>query len=33
MYSNPFDSSVVKYKRNLFEIGGGYFLSLNQKKP
>ncbi|MEJ7672135.1 MAG: hypothetical protein WKF59_05375 [Chitinophagaceae bacterium] len=31
MYSNPFDSSVVKYKRNLFEIGGGYFLSLNQK--
>ena len=31
-YRNPFDSSVVKYKRNLFEMGGGYFISLNQKK-
>ncbi len=31
-YNNPFDSSVVKYKRNLFEMGGGYFISLNPKK-
>ena len=25
-------SSVVKYKRNLFDIGGGYFVPLNAKK-
>lgn len=31
-YSNPFDSSIVKYKRNLFEIGSGYFISVNPKK-
>jgi hypothetical protein len=31
-YSQPFDSSVIKYKRNLFEAGGGYFIPLNTKK-
>jgi hypothetical protein len=31
-YSQPFDSSFVKYKRNLFEAGGGYFVPLNTKK-
>jgi hypothetical protein len=30
--NNPFDSSVVKYKRNMFETGGGYFISVNPKK-
>lgn len=30
--NNPFDSSVVNYKRNLFDIGGGYFINLNDKK-
>jgi hypothetical protein len=28
----PFESSAVRYKRNLFDIGGGYFISLNKKK-
>lgn len=31
-YNSPFDSAIVKYKRNLFDIGGGYFISLNSKK-
>jgi hypothetical protein len=30
--NEPFDSSVVNYKRNLFDIGGGYFINLNDKK-
>jgi hypothetical protein len=30
--NTPFNSSLVKYKRNLFETGGGYFVPLNQKK-
>ena len=29
---NAFDSSIVNYKRNLFDVGGGYFTSLNKKK-
>ncbi|MDQ2720666.1 MAG: hypothetical protein M3Z26_13035 [Bacteroidota bacterium] len=29
---SPFDSSIVKYKRNLFDIGAGYFVALNQNK-
>ena len=31
-YSGPFESSEINYKRNLFDIGGGYFVSLNQRK-
>jgi hypothetical protein len=33
-YNNngPFDSSVVNYKRNLVDMGAGYFISLNPKK-
>jgi hypothetical protein len=31
-YNSPFDSSKINYKRNLFDIGGGYFVALNQKK-
>lgn len=27
-----YDSSTVDYKRNLFDIGGGYFTSVNEKK-
>ena len=30
--NTPFDSSVINYKRNLFDIGAGYFLTLNPKK-
>ncbi len=30
--NSPFDTSVVKYKRKLFDIGGGYFYSLNPQK-
>lgn len=30
-FSN-FDTSVVNYKRNLLELGGGYFTPLNKKK-
>jgi hypothetical protein len=29
---NLFDSSVVRYKRNLYDIGGGYFTSIDKKK-
>jgi len=29
---NLYDSSVVQYKRNLFDVGGGYFIPLNKKK-
>ena len=29
---SPFNSSIVKYKRNLFETGAGYFVALNHKK-
>lgn len=29
---SPFNSSTVKYKRHLFETGGGYFVALNPKK-
>jgi hypothetical protein len=29
---NLYDSSVVQYKRNLFDFGGGYFITLNTKK-
>lgn len=29
---NIFDSSTVNYKRNLLELGGGYFIPLNKKK-
>jgi hypothetical protein len=29
---NMFDSSVVRYKRNLLDIGGGYFIHLNPGK-
>ena len=28
----PFESSEVRYKRNLFDVGGGYFVSLNKRK-
>jgi hypothetical protein len=31
-YGNLFDSSVVTYKRNLVDFGGGYFVALNKKK-
>ncbi|MEO9098877.1 MAG: hypothetical protein ABI267_01050 [Ginsengibacter sp.] len=31
-YQSPFDSSVVKYKRNLFGMGAGYFIPLNKRK-
>ncbi|MEO8861723.1 MAG: hypothetical protein ABI358_09885 [Ginsengibacter sp.] len=31
-YNGPFDSSVITYRRNLFEFGGGYFIPLNAKK-
>ena len=30
-YNSSFDSSVVIYKRNLVDLGGGYFFSLNPK--
>lgn len=30
--NGPFESSTVTYKRNLFDIGGGYFVSLNKRK-
>ena len=30
--NGPFESSVVRYKRNLFDIGGGYFVSLNKRE-
>jgi hypothetical protein len=30
--TNIFDSSVIHYKRNTFEIGAGYFFSLNRRK-
>ncbi|MBS1495994.1 MAG: hypothetical protein JSS85_03775, partial [Bacteroidetes bacterium] len=29
-YNKPFDSSLVMYHRNLFDIGGGYFANLNR---
>ena len=29
---NLYDTSVVRYKRNLFDIGAGYFIPLNTKK-
>ena len=29
---SPFDSSVVHYERNLYNIGGGYFTTINSKK-
>src|SRR5690606_32759819 len=29
---SPFDSSVVHYERNLYDIGGGYFTTINSKK-
>lgn len=28
----PFDSSFIRYKRNLFSVGAGYFIPLNSKK-
>ncbi len=28
----PFDSSVINYKRNLFEVGGGYFVPVNSRQ-
>ncbi|HXS58225.1 MAG TPA: hypothetical protein VN726_18970 [Hanamia sp.] len=31
-YDRPFDSSIVHYKRNLLDVGGGYFLPLNSSK-
>ncbi len=31
-YDGPFDSSIINYKRNLFDIGAGYFIALNTKK-
>lgn len=31
-YNSPFDSSVVTYSRNIFDIGAGYFLPLDQRK-
>jgi len=31
-YGNLFDSSVVTYKRNLFDLGAGYFVALNKRK-
>jgi hypothetical protein len=31
-YDRPLDSSIVRYKRNLLDVGGGYFLPLNAKK-
>lgn len=30
--TGPFESSEVRYKRNLFDIGGGYFVSLNKRR-
>ena len=32
MKNDPFDSSIVNYKRNLLDVGGGYFLPLNKRK-
>jgi len=29
---NLYDTSVIHYKRNLFDIGGGYFTPINTKK-
>ena len=29
---NIYDSSIVRYRRNLFDIGAGYFISLNSNK-
>lgn len=29
---HPFDSSIIHYKRNLLDFGGGYFLPLNKNK-
>ena len=31
-YNDPFDSSIVRYKRNLIDVGTGYFIALNKKK-
>ncbi len=31
-YSDLYNASIVKYKRNLFDIGAGYFLPLNNQK-
>jgi hypothetical protein len=31
-FNSPFDSSIVKYKRNLVELGAGYFLPLDREK-
>lgn len=30
--SIPFDNSVIRYERNLFGVGAGYFISLNPSK-
>lgn len=31
-YGNLFESSVITYKRNLVDFGGGYFVALNKRK-
>jgi len=30
--TNVFDSSLINYKNNTFELGGGYYTALNKKK-
>lgn len=32
LQTGPFENSTVRYKRNLFDIGGGYFVVLNKRK-
>jgi len=31
-YNIPFDTSVIRYKRNLFSVGAGFFIPLNPAK-